>query len=95
MTIKDAYPIPCIDESLSTLGDAKFFRRWIWALRSGKCQSGARSAENGLRVRAGIVPVEEDAVRIVQRDVLIPANNGPGTHNSNKQIREPHLVLRR
>ena len=25
VTIKDAYPIPCIDESLSKLGDAKFF----------------------------------------------------------------------
>ena len=25
MTIKDAYPIPRIDESLSELGDAKFF----------------------------------------------------------------------
>ena len=25
MTIKVAYPIPCIDESLSKLGDAKFF----------------------------------------------------------------------
>ena len=25
MTIKDAYPIPRIDESLSKLGDAKFF----------------------------------------------------------------------
>ena len=25
VTIKDAYPIPRIDESLSKLGDAKFF----------------------------------------------------------------------
>ena len=42
--------------------------------------SKARSRKNRLRVRAGIVPVEEDAVRIVQCDGHIPATDGPGTH---------------
>ena len=42
VTIKDSYPIPRIDESLSKLGDAKSSRRWIWALRSGRCPSENR-----------------------------------------------------
>ena len=81
MTIKDAYPTPRIDESLSKLGDAKF----ITDVGFGLCvlasaTQEARSRENRLRVRAGIVPVEEDAVRIAQRDGHIPATDGPGTH---------------
>ena len=44
-------------------------------------------------MRAGIVPLEEDAVRIVQRDGHIPATDGPGTHECNQEIREPHHVL--
>ena len=35
----------------------------------------ARSGENRLRMRTGTVPVEEDAVRIVQRDSHIPATH--------------------
>ena len=46
----------------------------------------AKSGENELRVRAGIVPVEENAVRIVQRDHHIPATYGPGTHECNKEM---------
>ena len=36
----------------------------------------ARQGENGLRVRAGIVPMEEDAVRLVQRNSYISATYG-------------------
>ena len=36
VTIKDAYPIPRIDESLSKLGDAKFFTTLGWFLPSGR-----------------------------------------------------------
>ena len=81
VTIKDAYPIPRIDESLSKLGDAKFFT--TLDLGSAFWQVPLRKQDrekNRLRVRAGIVPVEEGAVRIVQRDGLIPATDGPGTH---------------
>ena len=42
-----------------------------------------------------IVPVEDDAVQIVQRDGNIPATDSPGTHECDKEIREPHHVLRR
>ena len=81
VTIKDAYPIPRIDESLSKLGDAKFFT--TLDLGSAFWQVPLRKQDrekNRLRVRPWIVPVEEDAVRIVQRDGHIPATDGPGTH---------------
>ena len=64
-----------------------------WALRSGECHSESKILRKGLRVRAGIVPVEEDAVRIVQRDGHIPATDGAGTHECDKEVREPHHVL--
>ena len=81
VTIKDAYPIPRIDESLSKRGR----REILHDVGFGLCvlasaTQKARSRENRLRVRAGIVPVEEDAVRIKQRDGHIPATDGPGTH---------------
>ena len=93
VTIKDAYPIPRINESLSKLGDAKFFTTLdlgsaFWQVPLGK-------QDHGLRVQAGIIPVEEDAVRIVQRDGHNPATDGPGTHECDKEIRETHHVLRR
>ena len=53
----------------------------------------ARSGENGHRVRTGTVPVEDDAVRIVQRDGHIPATYGTGTHECDKKIRKSHHVL--
>ena len=42
VTIKDAYPIPRIDKSLSKLGDAKFFTIWTWVLPSGRSLCGRR-----------------------------------------------------
>ena len=40
--------------------------------------------------------MEEDAARIVQRDGHIPATDGPGTHECDKEILlESHHVLRR
>ena len=52
VTVKNAYPIPRIDESLSKLRDAKFFRKldlgsafWQFPLRK---QEGER--KNGLSV---------------------------------------------
>ena len=43
VTIKDAYPIPRIDESLSKLGDAKFFTTLdLGSARSGKCHSESK-----------------------------------------------------
>ena len=36
LQLKDAYPKPRIDESLSKLVDAKFSLHWIWVLPSGR-----------------------------------------------------------
>ena len=44
-------------------------------------------------MRAGIVAVEEDAVRTVQCDGHIPATDGPGTHERHQEKRESHHVL--
>ena len=43
VTIKDAYPIPRINESLSKLGDAKFFIHWTWVLPSGRSLCGGNT----------------------------------------------------
>ena len=55
MTIKDAYPIPRIDESLSKLGDAKFFTTldlgsafWQVPLRNKDREKTAFACEYGL-----------------------------------------------
>ena len=92
MTIKDAYPIPRIDESLSKLGDAKFFTTldlgsafWQMPLRKQDCEKTGFACELGLF----------QWKRIVQRDGHIPATDGPGTHERDKEIRESHHVLRR
>ena len=42
VTIKDAYPIPRIDESLSKLGDAKFFTTLDLGSASGRSLYGRR-----------------------------------------------------
>ena len=85
VTIKDAYPIPRHDKSLSKL----WGREVLHDVRFGLCglasaTQKARSGENGLCVPAGIVTVEEDAVRLVQRDGHIPATDGPGIHECNQ-----------
>ena len=63
MTIKDAYPIPRIDESLSKLGDAKFFTTLdlgsaFWQVPLRKKGWGKKPVSP---CELGYVPVEEDA----------------------------------
>ena len=43
VTVKDAYPIPRIDEILSKLGDAKFFTTLDLGFHFGKSHSGSRT----------------------------------------------------
>ena len=88
VTIKDAYPIPRIDESLSKLGDAKFFT----TLDLGSAKEGQR--ENRIRVRIGIVPVEEDALRLVQCNGHFSKTDGSGSDESDQEVRESRDVLR-
>ena len=79
MTTKDAYPIP---------RDVGF---GVCVLTNATQKAG--SAENGFCVRAGIIPVEEDAVRIVQRDGHIKATGGPGTNERNQEIRVGAVLI--
>ena len=62
VTVKDAYPIPRIDESLSKLGDAKFFT--TLDLGSAFWQVPLRKQDRdktGVRLRVGSVSMETDA----------------------------------
>ena len=57
--MKDAYPIPRIDQSLSKLGDAKFFT--TLDLGSAFWQVPLRKQDR-VCLRAGAVSLEEDAL---------------------------------
>ena len=101
MTIKDAYPNPRIDESLSKLGIAKLHLGsafWQVPLRKQDCEKTGFACELGL-FQWKSMPFgfrsEEDAVRkrMPFGDSHIPATDGPGTHEPEKEIREPHHVL--
>ena len=95
VTIKDAYPIPRIDESLSKLGDAKFFT--TLDLGSAFWQVPLRKKDrerNRICVRIGIVPVEEDALRLVQCNGHFSKTDGSGFDESDQEVRESRDVLR-
>ena len=95
VTIKDAYPIPRIDESLSKLGDAKFFT--TLDLGSAFWQVPLRKKDrekNRFRVRIGVVPVEEDALRLVQCNSNLSKADGSGFDRSDQKVRESLDVLR-
>ena len=96
MTIKDAYPIPRIDESLSKLGDAKFFT--TLDLGSAFWQVPLRKQDRektGFACELGLFQWKRMPFGFVQRDGHIPATDGPGTHECDEEIREPHHVLHR
>ena len=59
VTVKDAYPIPRIDESLSKLGDAKFFTT-LGLLAGTTTEAG--QGQDRVCLRVGSVSVETDAV---------------------------------
>ena len=50
--------------------------------------------ENRIRVRIGIVPVEEDAHRLVQCNGHFSKTDGSGFDESDQEVREPRDVLR-
>ena len=93
MTKKDAYPIPRIDESLSKFGDAKFFT--TLDLGSAFWQVPLRMKDRektGFAV--GVVPVEEDALRLVQSNGHFSKTDGSGFDQSDEEIRGSCDVLR-
>ena len=87
--MKDAYPIPRIDESLSKLGDAKFFTTldlssifWQVALR----KKGQR--KDRICMRIGVVLVDEAALWLVQRHGDFSQTDDSGFDQSNEKERE-------
>ena len=86
VTIKDAYPIPRIDESLSKLGDAKFFT--TLDLGSAFWQVPLRKKDRektGFACELGFVPVEEDALRLVQCNSNFSKADGSGFDRSDQK----------
>ena len=85
--MKDAYPIPRIDESLSKLGDVKFFTTLdlgsaFWHLPLRKQDRG----RDGFCLRAGPVSMEKDAFWHLQCDSHVATTNGTGTDKRNGEI---------
>ena len=60
--VKDAYPIPGIDESLSKLGDAKFFTTLDLGSAFWQIREEAGQGQNRVRLRARAVSMETDAI---------------------------------
>ena len=90
VTIKDAYPIPHIDESLSRLGDAKFFTIldsgslfWQVPLRKQDREPTAFTYELGL------FQWKKNAFRNMQRHSYNSTVDGPGTPEGNKELWKP------
>ena len=94
VTMKDAYPIPCINESFSKLGDAKFFTTlnlgcafWQVPLRK---QDGEKT---GFACELGLFQWKRMPFGLCATRRPHSSKYGPGTHECNKEIREPHHVL--
>ena len=85
--MKDAHPIPRIDESLSKLGDAEFFTTLDLGvgLLAGTTKKQDRD-KYGVCLRAGIVSMKEDAIRSIQRDSYNSGTDVTGTDKSHKEI---------
>ena len=95
VTIKDSYPIPRIDESLSKLGDAKFFTTldlgsafWHVPLRKKDRE------KTGFARELRLVSVEVDALRLVQPHGHFSKTDGSGFDKSDEEVRESCDVLR-
>ena len=70
VTVKNAYPIPRIDESLLKLDEAKFFLQLlIWDRLSGRYHLGSEIGRNGV---AWPFSVKNDAVWPMQRNSHFP-----------------------
>ena len=97
VTINDAYPIPRIDESLSKLGDAKFFTTldlssafWQVPLRKKDREKTGFACELGM-YQWKRMPF---ALRLVQRNSHFSKTDGSGFDQSHQEIRESRDVLR-
>ena len=88
VTIKDACPIPRMDESLSKLGDTNSSPLWTCARPSGRSRCERRIERRPDSHEIGVVPVEEDALRLKQRDGHFSKTNGSGLDQSDDEVRD-------
>ena len=97
VTVKDAYPIPRIDESLSKLGDAKFFTTLdlgsaFWQVPLRKQEAG--QGQDRVCLRVGSVSMETDAVWTLQCHSHVSAIDGTRADRRDKEVWQPGNVLR-
>ena len=90
VTLKDAYPIPRIDESRSKLGDAKFLT--ALDLGSDFWQVPLRKQDRDMRV--GAVSMETDAVCSLQCHGYISTVDGTRIDRCDKEVWQSGNVLR-
>ena len=86
VTVKDAYPIPRIDQSLSKLGDEKFFTTLDLGQEAGQGQ-------DRVRLRVGSVSMETDAVWSLQCHRHISAVDGTRADRCDEEVRQSGNVL--
>ena len=95
VTVKDAYPIPRIDEILSKIGDAKFFKQFSRVDFLAGTIEETGQGQDGFRMRAGIVSRKKDALWPLQCGSHLPTTDGTSTDKRNKEKRQFGNVLRR
>ena len=95
MTIKDAYPIPRIDESLSKLGDAKFITTldlgsafWQVPLRKKDIE------ETGFACKLGLYQWKRMPFGLCNAMAFFSKTDGSGFDQSDQKVRESCDVLR-
>ena len=95
VTVKNAYPIPRVDESLSKLGDAKFFT--TLDLGSAFWQVPLRKQvrdKTGFSCELGLFQGKNNAFGSLQRHGYISTVDGTRNDRCNKELRQPGNVLR-
>ena len=95
VTVKDAYPIPRIDESLSKLGDAKFFT--TLDLGSAFWQVPLRKQDRdktGFACELGLFQWKRMPFGLCNATATFPAVDGTRANRRDEEVRQPGNVLR-
>ena len=94
VTVKDAYPIPRIDESLSKLGDAKFFTTLDLGSAFWQVPLRKQDRDKTGSLRVGSVSMETDAVWTLQRHSHVSAVDGTSVNRRDEEVWQSGNVLR-
>ena len=93
-TVKDAYPIPRIDQSLSKLGTQSFLQLLIWVRPLAGPTEEAGQGQNWVCLQARADPMEEEALWPLQLHGYVPTIDGTRIDKCNEETWEPGDVLR-